>query len=84
LYKVAANSWKGFQFADPSKKANQVVLELYDTEGGHVEIVLTVRKDANNPPTHPPTQSEINRIRLRLHRTTALDTLTARENVAAN
>ena len=82
LYKVAANSWRGFQFDDPSKKANQVALELYDTEGGHVEIVLTVRKGASNPPT----QSEINRILLSLHRTGARDTLTPKENekVAAN
>ncbi len=82
LYKVTANGWRGFQFDDPLKKANQVALELYDPEGGHVEIVLTVRKGASNPPT----QSEINRILLSLHRTRARDTLTPKETekVAAN
>lgn len=76
LYKVAANDWKGFQFDDPSKRPGRVTLELYDGDDRHVEVSVAVRKDSKNPPT----QADINRILVSLHRSDAADTLASKES----
>ena len=57
IFRIGANDWKGFQFDDPVQKPGRVLIDLYDSQDHHIEMVFQTPKDASTEVT----QADINR-----------------------
>lgn len=58
LYSVRSKEFKGFQYGDPQKRPNRIVVDLLADDGG-IEFIVSQKTDGTAPIV---TQAEINRM----------------------